>query len=136
MTRYIGYRVPFIALYGGKNVPRTQNYYEPDAIDCNTMVSGIGNDFGCQCDITTSYERDQVIVLVRAHKGIGTAAHEVLVQAIVRCPLRGARSAYAMQYSALLDCWHQLDRGVLAAATRPIERAWNGRPHQPAKRAR
>lgn len=115
-------------------MPRNINYYEPDAIDCNTMVSAIGGDFSCQCDITTTFERDQVIVLVRCHKGIGTAAHEVQVQAIVRCPLRGAKSAYSMQYSALLDCWHQLDRGVLAAAARPIERSWNGRPVQPAKR--
>jgi hypothetical protein len=36
-----------------------------------------------------------------------------------------------MQYSALLDCWHQLDRGVLAAAERPIDRGWDGRPRAP-----
>jgi len=115
-------------------MPRTINYYEPDALDCNTMVTALGGDFGVQCDITTEYTRDQVVVLVRCHKGIGTPAHEVQVQAIVRGPLRGARPLYAMQYSALLDCWHQLDRGVLAAATRPIERGWNGRPRTPERR--
>jgi len=39
-----------------------------------------------------------------------------------------------MQYSALLDCWHQLDRGALAVASRPIVRRWDGRPEQPRRR--
>jgi len=115
-------------------MPRKQNYYEPDAIDCNTMVSAIGSDFGCKCDITTAYERDQVVVLVRCYTLQQEAAGVVQVQALSRAPLRTARSLYTMQYSTLLDCWHQLDRGVLAAATRPIERAWNGRPRTPAAR--
>lgn len=117
-------------------MPRKFNYYEPDAIDCNTLVSALGNDFSVQCDITTAFERDQVIVLVRCHKGIGTASHEVQVQALVRSPLRGAKSGYTMQYSALLDCWHQLDRGVLATATRPIVHSWDGRPEIPVRRTR
>lgn len=116
-------------------VPRRQAYYEPDAIDCHSMASALGNDFGCLCDITTRYQGDEVIVLVRCHKGIDTTDHVVLVQAIVRRPLRAAHALYAMQYSALLDCWHQLDRGTLAAASRPIERGWDGRPRTPARRS-
>lgn len=115
-------------------MPRSIHYYEPDQLDCNTMVTAIANDFGCLCDITTTYARDQVVVLVRCHKGIETAVHTVQVQAIVRAPLRTAKSLYAMQYSALLDCWHQLDRGLLAAATRPIEYSWSGRPKAPERR--
>jgi hypothetical protein len=115
-------------------MPRKQNYYEPDAIDCNTMVSAIGSDFGLQCDITTAYERDQVVVLVRCYSVVQNPSKVVQVQALTRAPLRAARSLYTMQYSALLDCWHQLDRGVLAAATRPIERGWDGRPRMPAAR--
>ena len=115
-------------------MPRKINYHEPDAIDCNTMVSAIGSDFNCQCDITTSYERDQVVVLVRCYTLQQKASGVVQVQALSRAPLRTARSLYTMQYSTLLDCWHQLDRGVLSAATRPIEHDWSGRPKQPAKR--
>jgi len=122
------------SIKGGELVPRSEKYYEPDQIDCNSMVTAIGNDYGCLCDITTTYARDQVVVLVRCHKGFETADHTVQVQALVRAPLRTARSLYTMQYSALLDCWHQLDRGLLAAATRPIERGWNGRPRTPERR--
>lgn len=130
----LAYLVAFIYSYGRFTVPRSINYHEPDAIDCNTMVSAIGSDFSCKCDITTAYERDQVVVLVRCYTLVQEAANVVQVQAIVRTPLRTARSLYAMQYSALLDCWHQMDRGVLAAATRPIEHSWNGRPKVPERR--
>jgi len=129
-----GLFVAFRIISGGITMPRKQNYYEPDAIDCNTMVSAIGSDFGLQCDITTSYERDQVVVLVRCYSVVQNPSKVVQVQALTRAPLRTARSLYTMQYSALLDCWHQLDRGVLAAATRPIERGWDGRPRMPAAR--
>lgn len=115
-------------------MPRKQNYYEPDQIDCNTMVSAIGSDFACKCEIATSYERDEVVVLVRCYSLQRNPADQVQVQALVRSSLRTAKSLYAMQYSALLDCWHQLDRGVLAAATRPILRDWNGRPRTPERR--
>lgn len=123
-----------IIIERGMRMPERIKYYEPDQLDCNTLVTALGNDFGCLCDITTSYARDQVVVLVRCHKGIETPGHTVLVQAIVRSPLRTARSLYTMQYSALLDCWHQLDRGLLAAATRPIEYSWSGRPKAPERR--
>jgi hypothetical protein len=116
------------------NVPKKQAYYEPDAIDCNTMSNAIAQDFGCLCDITTRFELDQVIVLVRAYQVVSAEAKEVKVQALSRMPLRHARNLYTQTYGALLDCWHQLDRGVLGAETRPVERGWDGRPRQPVRR--
>lgn len=116
-------------------MPSKQHYYEPDQIDCNTMVSAIGGDFGLLPEITTSYERDQVVVLVRCLIPGKLPDRVVQVQALVRAPLKAARSLYTMQYSALLDCWHQCDRGVLGTATTPIERGWNGRPRTPGRRS-
>ena len=116
-------------------MPQKINYHIPDAVDCNTMVTALGHDFGVLPSIVMSYERDQVVVLVRCYKLGQPGGDEVQVQAVVRCPLRAARSAYQMQYSALLDCWHQLDRGLLAVASRPIEYNWNGRPKRPARHA-
>jgi len=116
-------------------VPNKQAYYEPDGIDCNTLVSAIANDFGCVCDIATIYELDEVRTIVRCFKLGEKLAGVVQVQALVKAPLKARRTLYAMQYGALLDCWHQLDRGVLAAATVPVERAWNGRPQRPTPRA-
>lgn len=112
-------------------MPKQQTYYEPDALDCNTMVTSLGNDHGVLPNIETRYERDQVVVLVRCFKLGQPGGDVVQVQAIVRAPLRARKSLYAMQYSALLDCWHQLDRGLLAVAKTPIERHWNGRPKRP-----
>lgn len=112
-------------------MPKQQTYYEPDAIDCNTIVTSLGNDFGVTPVITTEYVRDEVRVYVHCYKIGGAEASMVQVQAKVSAPLRVRRSLYTMQYSALLDCYHQLDRGLLAVATRPIERDWNGRPKVP-----
>jgi hypothetical protein len=112
-------------------VPQRINYHIPDAIDCNTLVTALGNDFSVLPNIESRYERDQVVVVVRCYKISQPGGDQVQVQAIVRSPLRGARSAYQMQYSALLDCWHQLDRGLLAVAKTPIEYGWNGRPQRP-----
>jgi hypothetical protein len=114
-------------------LPAKITFYEPDAIDCNTLVSAIGNDFGCIPTLETRYERDMVVVICKCRKLGGPADDMVQVQSLVTCPLRAAKSLYIKHYAALLDCWHQLDRGVLAAAARPIERGWNGRPQAPAK---
>lgn len=112
-------------------MPRKIEFYTPDQLDCNTMVSAIGNDWGLVAEIVTRYELDYVIVVVRLRKTRPESSDPVVCQAMVKAPLKTAKSLYAMQYSALLDCWHQCDRGVLAAATRPIEHGWNGRPQQP-----
>lgn len=115
-------------------MPRHIEFYTPDQLDCNTLVTAIGGDFGLVPEITTQYTRDQVIVLVRCRALAELPSGVVQVQAMVKAPLKTAKSLYTMHYSALLDCWHQCDRGVLAAAARPIEHGWNGRPKTPARR--
>jgi len=114
-------------------MPRKIDYYQPDQLDCNTLCTALGCDFGVQAEIETRYERDQVTTTVRCRPaGVGKEGL-VQVQARVSSPLRGARSLYTMQYSALLDCWHQLDRGVLGVAQTPIVRSWDGRPRTPGR---
>jgi len=115
-------------------MPRLRETYTPDQMDCSTMVTGIANDFGLLPEITTEYARDQVVVLVRCRIPGGESAGVVQVQARVSAPLKTAKSLYTMQYCALLDCWHQCDRGVLAASSRPISYGWSGRPQQPRRR--
>lgn len=112
-------------------MPRSQTYYEPDAIDCNTLVTALGGDFGVQPTIDTRYERDEVVVVVRCYKLGQPGGDAVQVQALVRRPLRSKGSLWAMQYSALLDCWHQLDRGLLSVARAQIQYSWSGRPQRP-----
>jgi hypothetical protein len=115
-------------------MPRKMETYTPDQIDCNTMVTGIANDFGLAVEIETQYARDRVWVFVRCRQPALIPPGVVQVQAVVSAPLKTAKSLYTMQYSALLDCWHQCDRGVLAASSRPVEHDWNGRPQQPRRR--
>lgn len=115
-------------------MPNKQQYYEPDALDCNTMVSALAEDFGVIADIATRYERDQVVVIVTTRRIREAPNGVVQVQALVRAALKARRSLYTMQYSALLDCWHQLDRGVLSVASAPVVRGWNGRPQRPLRR--
>lgn len=117
-------------------MPRQIQFYEPDAIDCNTLIGSLANDFGVLAEITTSYGVDKVETIVRCWKYAPGGGREVQVQALVSNPLKSPGSLYVQHYKALLDCWHQLDRGVLAAAARPIERGWNGRPRTPERRGR
>jgi len=115
-------------------MPRNHEGYEPDQLDCNTMSIAISADFGMMPELKTTYSGDLVTVTCKCRQ-LGMAPDSpVIVQAIVRNPLKLRRSLYVAHYSAMLDCWHQLDRGVAAAATRPIERGWNGRPQQPRRR--
>lgn len=114
--------------------PQRYTAYEPDALDCNTMCNCIAQDFGLVATITVEYARDKVQVIVKCRPIGGEQADVVQVQAMASAPLRTAKSQYIYQYAALLDCWHQCDRGVLAAANRPIERGWNGRPQAPRRR--
>jgi hypothetical protein len=114
-------------------VPQKQHYYEPDAIDCNSMVTALAHDHGVTAVVTTDYARDQVVVIAKCYKRGGGPDEPVICQALVKAPLKPVRSLYVLQYSSLLDCWHQLDRGVLAVAQTPLERQWNGRPKVPAR---
>ena len=114
-------------------MPNKQQYYEPDAIDCNTVSYALRNDYSVSPDLTTTYNNDYVEVICRCRRVGGADNGVVQVQSLVRAALKSRRSLYVMQYSALLDCWHQLDRGVLGVAQTPIERSWQGRPIQPAR---
>lgn len=113
-------------------MPNKQHYYEPDALDCNTVVGSLAEDFGVYPEIRTEYGLDLVRVIVKCYSPSEKAQGLVQVQAMVSAPLKSRRNLYTMQYSALLDCWHQLDRGLLGVATTPITRSWNGRPVMPA----
>ena len=112
------------------------NYHEPDAIDCDKLVAALAADFGVCCDITTAYALDKVTVLVRTYKPAAIEERVIATQALVSRPLRNAKNLFAMQFSALFDCWHQHDRGTLAVEARPLEYGWNGRPQVPAKHNR
>lgn len=112
-------------------MPRRIEYHAPDAIDCYTIFHAIANDFGLLPEVETRYEHDQVLVIVRCRKPDAARAGMVQVQAMVKTPFKTAKSLWQYQYSAMLDCWHQLDRGLLGNATTPIVRDWNGRPRTP-----
>lgn len=115
-------------------MPRSFGGYEPDQLDCNTISIALGSDFGMVPDITTTYMGDQVVVVCKCRIIGCTEPDDVVVQALDRLPLRTKKSLYVMHYTVMLDCWHQLDRGTLGAATRPIIRGWSGRPQQPRRR--
>lgn len=117
-------------------MPRQFTAYEPDQLDCNTLVTAIAQDFGLLAEVETQYARDKVWTFVRCRPPTADGKGVVQVQAVVSAPLKTAKSLYIYQYSALLDCWHQCDRGVLGAATRPIERGWDGRPRAPRARTK
>jgi hypothetical protein len=116
-------------------MPRQFGGYEPDQIDCGTISLALSTDFGVMPEVKTTYSGDLVTVTCKC-RILGTDPDgPVIVQAIDRLPLKSRKSLYVMHYTVMLDCWHQLDRGMLAAATRPIERGWNGRPQQPRRHA-
>lgn len=114
-------------------MPRQIQYHAPDAIDCYTIYHAIANDFGLLPEVETRYEHDYVLVIVRCRKPEVERKGVVQVQALVKAPFKTAKSLYQYQYSAMLDCWHQCDRGLLANATTPIEHDWNGRPRTPGR---
>jgi hypothetical protein len=115
-------------------MPRQYTAYEPDQIDCQALAAALGNDFSVVPMVETVYGIDHIVTVVRCRKLADMADGKVCVQAMVKIPLRTTRSLYVMQYSALLDCWHQLDRGVLAVADTPVMRDWTGRPQTPRRR--
>jgi hypothetical protein len=115
-------------------MPHKYTAYEPDQIDCQALASALGNDFSVVPLIETVYAPDHIITIVRCRRLCDLPDGAVMVQAMVKIALRTTRSLYIMQYSALLDCWHQLDRGVLATAQAPVDRGWDGRPRVPHRR--
>ena len=115
-------------------MPRKFTAYEPDALDCNTLCTAIYGDFALLPTITVEYGRDKVTVIVKCYKVMGIEDRVVQVQAMASAPLQAQRSNYVLQYAALLDCWHQCDRGVLSVAQAPVLRGWDGRPRTPERR--
>lgn len=115
-------------------MPARTNYYSPDAIDVNTIVSAIGNDFGCLCSLSVEFRDFRVIVYAKCGKLVSAEADKVEVQAMCARPLKPAPDLAVMFYAAALDCWHQLDRGILAVAGVKVSNGWNGRPATPRAR--
>jgi len=115
-------------------MPRKMEFYTPDQMDCNTIVTSIAKDFGLVTEIETQYARDRVWVFVRCRPPATDGKGVVQVQAVVSAPLKTAKSLYTMQYCAMLDCWHQCDRGVLGVASQAVTYQWNGRPETPRRR--
>lgn len=115
-------------------MPRQFGGYEPDQLDCHTISLALSTDFGMMPEVKTTYSGDEVTVTCKCRVLGMDPDGAVIVQAIVKVPLKHRKSLYVMHYSVMLDCWHQLDRGLAAAATRPIERGWDGRPRVPQPR--
>ena len=116
-------------------MPNKQAYYEPDQIDCDNLSSAIRGDFRVNPTLEVTFSLDMVLVVCRCYVPAIERPEKPIVQALSRFPLKARRSLYVAVYAVLLDCWHQMDRGVLAAADRPMPRDWSGRPRTPARRA-
>lgn len=115
-------------------MPRKFNGYEPDAIDCDQLTRALAEDFGVTSKLEVSFALDRVVTIARCHRPEVSTTPVVVVQALVSRPIKGAGSLYVAVYGALLDCWHQLDRGSLAAKTPAIAHGWDRRPEVPRRR--
>lgn len=115
-------------------MPRQFTAYEPDAIDCDQLSSSIAQEFGCVSEVVTTYGLDKVQSICRCYRAADPLPRVVQVQALASRSLKSSQSLFVQHYSVLLDCWHQLDRGALALASRPVERGWDGRPQLPRRR--
>src|SRR5689334_20582384 len=82
--------------------PQRFKSYEPDQLDCNQMVTSIGEDFHLVAEIETQYARDRVWVFVRLRTPATDGKGVVQVQAVASAPLKTAKSLYIYQYAALL----------------------------------
>ena len=103
--------------------------HAPDWIDVNSQVTAIGEDFGCITRFDVRTERDMLTVVARAYRIAGDDTDKPVVQALASRPLRSRPDAAIMCFSTALDCYRQLDSGVLGARDRGITHKWNGRPH-------
>lgn len=115
-------------------MPRKFEGYEPDAIDCDQLTRALAEDFGVLCKLEVSYVLDKVQTIARCVRPALSTPPVVVVQAMVSRPIKAAQSHYVAQYSAMLDCWHQLDRGAAAIVTPPISHGYNRRPELPRRR--
>jgi hypothetical protein len=115
-------------------MPRKFEGYEPDAIDCDQLSRALAEDFGVICTMEVSYALDKVQTVARCHRPTLSTPSVVVVQALVSRPIKAAKSHYVAQYSVMLDCWHQLDRGAAAVVVPPISHGWDRRPQVPRRR--
>lgn len=117
-------------------MPRAFTSYEPDQIDLNTMLTALAEDFGVLCELSIEIARDVVITTAKCYKITGDRDDGPSVVSRHKRALRGSFSAWIGLYACAMDCWHQLDRGVLGVAQTPVIRGWNGRPQRPRARNR
>jgi hypothetical protein len=117
-------------------MPRAFTAYEPDQIDLNTMLTALAEDFGVLCELSVDIAREVVVTSARCYKITQDRDDGPACVARHKTPLKGQKSAWVGLYAAALDCWHQLDRGVLGVATAPVVRGWDGRPQRPRRLSR
>ncbi len=104
-------------------------YYEPDWIDVNTQLTALGKDWYLVCKFEVICSRDTVSVVARCYCPSSPNPAGVVVQALASRPLKSKPQIAVMAFATALDCWHQMDRGVLGARPPAVSRGWNGRPN-------
>lgn len=109
-------------------MPRPVVVHAPDWIDVNSQLTALGEDFSVRCGFTVTVERDTVTVIARCYRIAGTDSSVPDVQALARRPIKSRPDVAVMCFSTALDCWRQLDRGVLGAEGGGVTHGWNGRP--------
>jgi len=110
-------------------MPRKFEAYAPDWIDVNTQLTSLGGDFGVRCEFLVTVERDSVQCIARCYRVADGHDAPPVVQALARRPLKSRPVLEIMCFSTAQDCWRQLDRGTLGAASGGISHDWNGRPN-------
>jgi hypothetical protein len=91
-------------------------------------------EFGIECKIEVTFKLDKVVTLARCYRPAVTSDAVPVVQALSRRPIKGHGSAWVAIFSVMLDCWHQLDRGVLGARPPVVSHGWDRRPEVPRRR--
>lgn len=110
-------------------MPRKFEGYEPDAIDCDTQVRALAEDFMCVSTQSVEFALDTVVVVTRVYKVADYPNGQVAVQSRLSRPLKSRPQLYTMLFAGLQDCWHQLDRGVLGAKPPAVSHDYHGRPN-------
>ena len=110
-------------------MPRKFEAYAPDWIDVNSMLTALGADWGLLCEFQVKVERDFVQVVARCYSLAADLDAGVVVQALARRPIKSKPEIAVMAFATALDCWHQMDRGVLGAKSPGVVHDWSGRPH-------
>lgn len=107
--------------------------HTPDAIDVNTMVTALGQDFGLVTRWTVTCERDVLTVICRTYHVKDYPDGVPAWQSLQHRPLKSRPDAVLMCYQTALDCWHQADRRGCLQGRQVVVNAWNGRPERPGR---